>query len=493
MHYLSKEQHRNLILKEGLKYDWDVYIVSYSLEDELCVIKSLSRYTHNFITLTTNNYHNILFHNCKKYNINKYNCNLIFNNIFNNEKSDPTNIKVDEKHNTSYLIFMRTRNNHNYDMTANARKFQFKYMVTNLRDFFLCDYIYYNGWGILHFSDQQHSKPCRYRIVYNDIVMSNDSIVVSPLPGLGDYMMFFSMLYEFFQNKLKEGKKVYIVTYQDRPSEIELLSCLFPDINILLFDNEYVFDYCMSKTDTEGLLSMLFIHINNSRIKAMQTGCHVTQNYASMLELDKSFNPYKNSDIFKERILKFISKEEKLYIDNTVSYKKYIGIQFFTGIYDDKYDVWITDSARVWKEKNVIDFIELCSKADINLLTVGYYPYEKLMCNRLEKLSTVAYIYAISKLNMVVGIDSSAGHIAALYGIPNITIWGRQTPFELVGNKCSFRTLTKNISIYAKTGCIDDISPQYLYDTVKAVLDRKIKVEDKILSYFDTNKIYRIE
>lgn len=493
MKFLSREQYQNVILKEGMKYNSEVYVISYVLKDEKHIIEYLSQYIHNFIILTTSNIKNITLKNFRIYNVDRENCDIMFDSIFNNEELNTNYVGENIVGVGYYIVFVRSKNKNSYVQSANIRKFQFKYLISKLDGFYLDNYIYYNGWGIPRLCEYSKRTPYQYKIIYNGIATLDNNIVVAPLPGIGDYIMFFSMLYEFFQKKRGEGKTVYVVTYQDRTTEIELLNCLFPDVSILMFDNEYSYNYCMAKIDTKNLLSMLFIHIYDSRHKIIQEGQHITQTFYSRLELKTDFQPYKYSKIFKLRILDSINLKEKLYVDNCIANKGYVGIQFFTGIYDNTYDIWTADYTRVWKEEYVRQFVELCNRMNIKLLILGANPYKNLKCKKLGRLSTIGYIYAVSKLKMTVGIDSSAGHIAALYEIPNITIWGRQTPLNLIGNACSFRALKKNISIYSKTGKINNIFPKYVYDILNAVVTGEIETEDKILSYYDFDGIYTTE
>ena len=127
------------------------------------------------------------------------------------------------------------------------------------------------------------------------------------------------------------------------------------------------------------------------------------------------------------------------------------------------------------------------------MLTLCNSPYNQVKDKRLRKLSLSGYAYAISKLKMVVGIDSSAGHIAAFYNIPSITLWGGQTPFEAWEAKISFRPLRNNTSIYSSNKDINLISPKTVFKNMKAVLNHMAVHETDNTFFYDTGQIIRID
>ncbi|HFS68109.1 MAG TPA: glycosyltransferase family 9 protein [Flavobacteriia bacterium] len=91
------------------------------------------------------------------------------------------------------------------------------------------------------------------------------------------------------------------------------------------------------------------------------------------------------------------------------------------------------------KIKEVIQIL-LEKDPDINLLLFGS-PQEKAILADLEKINrnrvvNVAGLFSfeeelqlISRLNAMLSMDSGNGHLAALFGVPVVTIWGATHPF----------------------------------------------------------------
>lgn len=84
---------------------------------------------------------------------------------------------------------------------------------------------------------------------------------------------------------------------------------------------------------------------------------------------------------------------------------------------------------------------------------------------------------------MLIGIDSSGGHIASFYNIPSITIWGKQTPecFPETLKKVSFRPLKKNISIWSERKCTDVIDANIIFEKAMEILNGNIKFSDDMI------------
>ena len=86
-------------------------------------------------------------------------------------------------------------------------------------------------------------------------------------------------------------------------------------------------------------------------------------------------------------------------------------------------------------------------KRNIEVINITQSPVS--IIPTLKKLSLEGYVYAISKLSLLVGIDSSAGHVASFYNIPSITIFN-SNPFYSKDIKSNYRPLRNNISLYTK-------------------------------------------
>lgn len=491
MRFLTREQYSNYILKQGMKYLNECYFFLYSKSEEYDIVECLSKYTHNFLILYLNDVCKIKIERFFCYFVNKQNCQDICREIF-NEHEPQASVREDKQlEEGNYIVFIRSKYKDIYSQSVNIRKFQVKYMIGKLNNLHHigCDYV--NGWAIPKLGDYIVEQPYTFRIIDERRLLPDNSVIISPLPGIGDYMMFFSIYCEYFGKEYSEKK--YIATFENRKNENQILDVIFPEIPRLYFDNENIFNYYMKFTNTKKLKSLFFTFINGMDGKKVDEGFHITDLFLENLGLDKTFDKHKYSDVFIQRIWEGIDRTEKDYIDEMLDEKKYVGLQFFTGTYDPDYDVWITDSTRNWSEEHIKEFVDFCNKNGINIVMYGRSPYDDFECKVIEGLSTIGYIYSISKLSMTVGIDSSLGHIASIYDIPNITIWGKQTPFELDGLPCSFRTLSKNVSIYSERKNVNNITPEYLLDKMLALLKNEIELDEGVIAYDDYKTLYVVE
>lgn len=271
----------------------------------------------------------------------------------------------------------------------------------------------------------------------------------------------------------------------------------------MFFDNEAMYNYCLSYENKE-LLSILSLHIQERRKgKYNSTGCHISDAVKPILDIGLDFHVYAHNDILISRINNSIDLEEKKYIDDFFADSDYIGFQFFTGTYDEVEEKWITDRGRNWDNENVSEFVKICNENGINLLTFSSHPYADIQTERLKNVSVLGFVYAISKLKLLVGIDGSGGHIAAFYNVPSITIWGKQTPeyFYNIGikqeklqhNKISYRPLRKNISIWSNERCIENVNFKVVFDKMVGVLNGDINISEDVLGYYDQSNCIKVE
>lgn len=149
------------------------------------------------------------------------------------------------------------------------------------------------------------------------------------------------------------------------------------------------------------------------------------------------------------------------------------------------------------------EFVNLCNDAQIKLLTFSNHPYTDIQVERLKNVSVLGFIYAISKLKLLVGIDSSGGHIAACYKVPSITVWGKQTPeyFYNIGikqenlkhNKISYIPLRKNISIWSKDRCIEKVGFKIVFDKMLEVINGGVNLSEDVLDYDNHSNCFIME
>ena len=79
-------------------------------------------------------------------------------------------------------------------------------------------------------------------------------------------------------------------------------------------------------------------------------------------------------------------------------------------------------------------------------------------------------------MKLVVGMDSSGGHIASFSDVPSITIWQRHAFTPDSTYKRSYRPLRKNISLYSDEITAQCITPRLVFDVMQSFLRGEIDV-----------------
>lgn len=102
------------------------------------------------------------------------------------------------------------------------------------------------------------------------------------------------------------------------------------------------------------------------------------------------------------------------------------------------------------------------------------------------KLSFADELTVISQLDVMVSMDSANMHLASLYGVPVISIWGGTHPFlgfygwgqpmeNAVQSDLPCRPSSvfgnKDCPVHGKAGCMGEITPEMVYDKVKKTLN----------------------
>lgn len=495
------------ILAKRLINKMQIHLLAFDKKDELIIIDSLIKYTKNFVILIMKHEENIRMLNYQKHSCNQSSINTVLDCIFNYSEMEEKQIYKQPEDEIEYIVFIKGKNEDSNEISYydfNVKSFYFSYLIGSLKTFKIYDYYFYNTNAILRITDHEIDSNFEINIIETDRKITNKKIILVPFVGIGDYFMFFSLLYEFITQKKEQNTEFYITVVDNNKSAIALINCFFPNLKRISFDNGAIYDYCL-KMDNQDVLNLYYLHIKECmQRKYMLQGYHITEIIKSLLHLESSYYIYQHSDILKKRIKTNLSKEEKDYIDKFFENDNYVGFQFFTGSYDSINDIWTTDFSRVWEEENVQSFVDLCNNANIKLLVLSNSPYEDLPTYKLNNVSICGYAYAVSKIKLLVGIDSSAGHIASFYNVPTITMWGRQTPEqyripnlsiaeEQLESKISFRPLRKNLSIYSESRNINKIKPMVVFQKMVDILNGSILLEDKIISYDNFENMIKVE
>ncbi|WP_054749927.1 glycosyltransferase family 9 protein [Ruminiclostridium josui] len=151
------------------------------------------------------------------------------------------------------------------------------------------------------------------------------------------------------------------------------------------------------------------------------------------------------------------------------------------------------DEGKNWTYKSIIEFADMARNNGITLINLSPNPYGEITgmidASFLKKNEV---FYLISKLDAVVGVDSFCGHMAALLGIPNITIWVKQypdilNPYDQYYILRSFRPLRMNYSICTRTLKPENIKPELVFRRLQEVLSGDITLSKNRISAEETS------
>lgn len=320
-------------------------------------------------------------------------------------------------------------------------------LKNNLKAYELYDIAVYNHTPILRY----RSKDREYVPVKRNIT------VINLLYGVGDFFLLSSIYYELIRQHKEKGNTVYIEFFE-RKDELhsrtkDMCELFFQsEASYICFQNKKL--HTMLMENKENLIFPL-IDINDGIRVEHEHPDHIVNMVQEYLWQGKlHISPYKYEDTLKKILRESLSKEEKDLVDCYCKKNhKLIGIQFYSGKYMEKQGIWQDETPKNWDIKNVLKFCKLCKENNIELVNLSPNPYMDVIKDyviALPQMSLVGYIYLISKLYYLVGIDSSANHIAAFYNIPHLTLWWNQLvhrqAHDINTNWC-FRSLRNDYSL----------------------------------------------
>lgn len=468
------------------------YFIGYDEADEILVIENFLKYNSNFIILKIENTE---FPDNEKsfyFYYNDINLELLFSdcNEINADYSEKNKVNSKIKY-RNYIYFYMIPNEKDIIKIKSMEYYKLhigKTMIENISKYCVFNKeIILNNKIILKFTDTAY---------YENENTSCDYIYLSLLGGIGDFFLTFSVVYDYLKN-IEPYKSVYIINSNASENFKYMIDlCYGSKARLLNVDacNIYFRNYWIEKKEKfllnkkiEGMFKMPETKADNMAFL-----------YKQFLIGDKEFYYYKYADILNERILKSVSDEEKNYINGLIKDKKNnIGFQYFTGNFNEKTNAWDIFGDRKWDVENIKSFIEQCKKRDINLISLNSETYDSSLqefCTK--KLSIAGYALLISKMDLVVGTDSSAGHIASFYNVPSITLWGMASPLELhyYGSPIflGYRTLRKNYSIIAKNKELSSINHSTVFSLVEKFIKNELLFEDRMITYKNSRNGYNM-
>lgn len=492
---IDRDLYQKRMVKKNLNHRMEIYMIVIDKKDELGIINCLIKYTTNFLILQTDSDKKITLNLYEKYYCNLSNVNDVLENIFHDCPMEfDTEPNENKDYKNEYIVFIKEKNLSENTLSFSVfsvRSLHFNILIKSLKNFHLYDFYFYNTHAVIKLTDSTRCINPYTTIIDNHQIIAEQKIILSPFSGIGDFFMTSSLIYEFIKINESKSISVYFAIVENDDKVITQLDCYFPNNKKLSFNNVEAAKYCLSSfinRDVIGMLELFDNDVRNGRFN--HKGIHFADFTRRVLGMNENFNIYQYSNILKDNIEKYVGEEEKKYIDQLFENKNYVGVQFFRGVYDQQNDVWSTELPRNWSEGNVTRFLEICKDKKLDILSINPSPYKNILTDQLKDVSIPAYIYAVSKVKLLIGIDSSAGHIAAFYDIPSITLWGEQDPFNFEGTMVNFRALRKNISIYSKCRDINKVNPEFVYEKMKEILNGNIILDSETIMHNDNQNIF---
>ncbi len=372
--------------------------------------------------------------------------------------------------------------------------YKFHLLINAVEKYRLFDFYSFDGKIIVRVKLNIEEKHNFIFKNYKDIkhFNPNSKLLHTTFQGVGDYFRFSSLWIEFAFDLLKVNLHPTLALVENVPSN-KIAEKFLEEYNFVYFNSSVQRKYCLDSLTCKNVINLEFEfneYLNRYNDRPCKTNYEILN---ELLKINK-INPYKYNNILIKRILDNIDINEKKYVDSLFDNKNFIGLQYFSGAsLNNENSKWVSAKYKNWSSSNVEHFIKIAKGKNINIILLNENPYELIVgysnVKQLQSVSIFVYAYVISKLEVLIGIESSAGHIAGFYNRPNITLWGGTTnPCYFFGSEYSYRVLRKNISIVSKGNDINLISPSIVIE----LLDNVTEIDDHIINYYETNTIYYI-
>ena len=475
-------------VKEAMRLDKKVSYIAFNSKNKTEIVSNVLKYTSNFFVLLISEIEK--YKDAEIYFCDNGNIKAVLEDIDQNRANHTTEDATVRYDNVIVLIDLLETEKTKYDYLKNRemKECQITYNLLQIiaKKFSFYGYLIENGYIVLEYIENAAKRDA----FPGNGSGKNGCLFINYKGGIGDYVMNVSLLYDFILKSGFPAEKTYLIML-DGITQFQLAKCFFPDIHILKMPSFVMMCHLMEISKRKNQESKrLYMFKGNTFIDLTElygTG-HIYDLNRRRMFPDTDIYPFTHIEMMQKRIIGKISTERKKQLDGMFDKnKKYIGYQFFTGdlIHDKKY---IGRGARCWSEDNAYEFYKICIENNVNIVILIPHCY-RTMPGVIEfgKLTIFEYIYVISRFTMVVGIDSSAGHIASFWNIPTLTIWGEQTPLVCEGNEIGFRVLRNNYSIVPEDGNINSIDPEAVYDTMNKMLSNEISIDcNHIITYADS-------
>ncbi|MGA5691448.1 glycosyltransferase family 9 protein [Cytobacillus pseudoceanisediminis] len=322
-------------------------------------------------------------------------------------------------------------------------------------------YLSFKGVYYPVYSDRKVNKPL--------IQWKKPIAVVTDWDGYGDAVMIHQQIQAFIDDKLKEGIEVHIITYEKLvPLYKKLLkNCkVYQAIQPGLYSPEHI------------LKSGIYSHVHRTSARNPSELQHCIELCANALGY-KKVTSFRKTD--PNQIDKLPEEINELLVKTKQTSDFMIGFQYST-----------QDPQRSWSKEHAERFVSMCCEAGIAVFNLAPVSEPLKGAIDVSSLSITELFPFISKLDIVVGIDSVCGHIAGVVGTPSITIWGKNFPHitdpsnEQGGKLFSFRVLSNNYSFISEDANAENIPPSIVFNRMLEIQSKRLKLKEDRITGKDT-------
>jgi len=488
----SRKDNDIIMAKKYIKKPYFIYDIIVPITDEQIIVSKLLKYTNDFLIILDKCFETSIpiykSFNCDSDNI--VNC---LEKIFNSSDEYTEDYVQNDTNDSIHIIIARIHDNeHNEYIELFQNNYKFHLLIIAAEKYKLFDFYSMNNKIIVRVKRNIEENHKFIFKNYRDINQfdTKNILLHTTFSGIGDYFRFSSLWIDFAFNLLKINLHPTLALVENVPSN-KIAEKFLEEYNFVYFSSSIQRKYCLDPLMCKNVINLEFEfneYLNRCNNKPCKTNYEILN---ELLEIDK-VNPYKYNNILRKRILDNIDIKEKEYVDSLFNNKNFIGLQYFSGAsLNDENSQWVSAIYKDWSSSNVEHFIKTANEKNINIILLNENPYELNIdysnVIQLKPVSVFVYAYVISKLEVLIGIESSAGHIAGFYNRPNITLWGGTTnPSYFFGSEYSYRVLRKNLSMVSKDNDVNLISPSKVIE----LLDSVTVIDDHIIDYYETNNIY---
>lgn len=465
----------NRLIREYFRTDHKTFLITFTEKRQSEVFDAITKHTDLFILLELDNIKalhgqsDLHVINIKE-NSNEVSINSIVDDVFSGRNCLEHSADINSYNNGLVHAVMFEICDTNKEK---IRQIGFENMLRNLpKEFYLCSTYWYDQClCYFKFSNIKRYKPFKKE-------KKPIAVLICEGIGSGDFCMMYSYINEFIKREKKAGKEIHIITVKNS-GLYNLLNIYTKECKILGSQYNYIHPRFYETILKSGTYSECYC-ISMIPFRFPKKLYHIADIWSMELDIDKDFDFFKFADASHLTSDDLLSETGKAFIGEVLQMKRpIIGLQLHTDSYGNE--------AKNWSYGNIREFAVLCKNKGFTLLNLTPHHYGDI--NGLIEASFLKkheLFHLISKLNAVIGVDSCCGHMAALLGVANITVWGRQfpdivNPHDSYPILRSFRTMRLNYSITSKSLNAADIRPEILFKCLNDILTGEIVLKkDKI-------------